>query len=227
MQAERKPSLRPSIPDADNAAVGTQRQRSFRRYPYGYLLLYFSLKELDFMEKTQAVSNTAAQKSILNIKKLVLTAMLSGLAFVLSTFVYFPNMAPFQHFVNVMAAVFVGPWYGSAAGVLTGLMRMACGRTIGSVIGAMIGPILGGLLYRRFGTLWSVYIGEVIGTGVLSAIAVYPFYKYIYGLDLTSPLYYIPFYTPSAAVGAAMGVMVLIILKKTGLLSRLLSELNN
>lgn len=179
------------------------------------------------MEKAQAISAGTAKSSVFTTKKLVLTAMLSGLAFVLSTFVYFPNMAPFQHFVNVMAAVFVGPWYGSAAGILTGLMRMACGRDIGSVIGAMFGPILGGLLYRKFGTLWSVYIGEVIGTGVVSAIAVYPFFRIFYGLDIQSPFYYIPFYTPSAAVGAAMGVMVLLVLKNTGLLKRLLSELNN
>lgn len=35
-------------------------------------------------------------------RKLVLTAMFTCLAFVLNTFVYFPAMAPFQHFVNVL-----------------------------------------------------------------------------------------------------------------------------
>ena len=44
-------------------------------------------------------------------KKLVLTAMLACLAFVLNTFVYFPAMAPFQHFVDALAAL----WYGCAA----------------------------------------------------------------------------------------------------------------
>ena len=62
-------------------------------------------------------------------RKLVLTAMFTCLAFVLNTFVYFPAMAPFQHFVNVMAAVMVGPWYGSVAGALCGVLRMLCGRT--------------------------------------------------------------------------------------------------
>ena len=37
-------------------------------------------------------------------KKMALTAMLACLAFVLNTFVYFPAMAPFQHFVDVLAA---------------------------------------------------------------------------------------------------------------------------
>ena len=40
-------------------------------------------------------------------RKLVLTAMFTCLAFVLNTFVYFPAMAPFQHFVNVLAAALV------------------------------------------------------------------------------------------------------------------------
>ena len=53
-------------------------------------------------------------------RKLVLTAMFTCLAFVLNTFVYFPAMAPFQHFVNVLAAALVGPWYGIPAPSATG-----------------------------------------------------------------------------------------------------------
>ena len=45
----------------------------------------------------------------LSVRKLVLTAMLGALGFVLSTFVYFPSMAPFQHFCNVLGAVYVIP----------------------------------------------------------------------------------------------------------------------
>ena len=51
----------------------------------------------------------------LSVKKMVFTAMLACFSFVLSTFVYFPQMAPFQHFCNVLGAVFLGPWYGLAA----------------------------------------------------------------------------------------------------------------
>ena len=104
-------------------------------------------------------------------------------------------------------------------------MRMMCGRDIGSVVGAVFGPILGGLLYRKFKSFWAVFVGEVIGTGVISAVVVYPLMKLFYGLDVQHWYYYIPFYTPSAAVGAAMGVAVLLILKRSGVLSRMLSEL--
>ena len=49
----------------------------------------------------------------------------------------------------------------------------------------------------------------------------YPLMKMFYGLDAQSPFYYIPFYTPSAVVGAAMGVAILVILKKTAVLGRM------
>ena len=107
------------------------------------------------------------KKSKFTTRRLVMTAMLACMAFVLNTFVHFPAMAPFQHFVNAMAAVTVGPWLGSLAGFLTGVFRIACGSDIGSITGAIFGPILGGLLYRRFHSVAAVWIGEVIGTGVI------------------------------------------------------------
>lgn len=165
------------------------------------------------------------KKGFCSTQKLVLTAMLSCMAFVLNTFVHFPAMAPFQHFVNAIAAVTIGPWLGALAGLMTGIFRMACGSDIGSVTGAIFGPMLGGLLYRQFHSLKAVWVGEVIGTGVIGAMASYPFFKLFYGLDAQSPLYFIPFYTPSAMMGASMGVAVLAILQKTGTLARLQREL--
>lgn len=47
-----------------------------------------------------------------HVLKMVLTAIFAGMGFALSSVVWFPNMAPFQHFINVLAAVFVGPYWG-------------------------------------------------------------------------------------------------------------------
>ena len=158
-------------------------------------------------------------------KKMVLTAMLACLAFVLNTFVYFPAMAPFQHFVDVLAAVLVGPWYGFASALICGIMRMISGRTIQAVTGAIFGPILGGLLYKKTKNIYLVWLGEVVGTGFCGAMASYPLMKMFYGLDAQSPFYYIPFYTPSAVVGGAMGVAVYFILKRSGILARMQSDI--
>ena len=176
--------------------------------------------------KTTAETPALTRSRSVATRNMILTDMLACLAFVLNTFVYFPSMAPFQHFVDVMAAVFLGPWYACAAAFLCGVMRMLSGRTIQAVVGAIFGPILGGLLYRKFHNFWVVLVGEVFGTGVVGAMVAYPLMKMFYGLDAQSPFYYIPFYTPSAVVGGCMGVAVLLILKRTGMLERMLKQLN-
>ena len=160
-----------------------------------------------------------------NIRKMVLCAIFASLAFVLNTFVYFPAMAPFQHFVNVMAAVFLGPWWGCVSAFLCGVMRMMSGRTIQAVTGAVFGPILGGLMWKKTKNVYLVCVGEIIGTGILGALASYPLMKWFYGLDAQNPLYYIPFYTPSAVVGGIMGVMVILLLKRAKVLERFLAEM--
>ena len=170
-------------------------------------------------------NSVAKQRGAISTRKMVLTGMLACLAFVLNTCVYFPSMAPFQHFVDVVAAVLLGPWYACAAAFLCGIMRMMTGRTIQAVVGAIFGPILGGLLYRKFTNFWVVVIGETVGTGLLGAMTAYPLMKAFYGLDAQSPFYYIPFYTPSAVVGALMGVAVLLILQKTGVLRRMQEQI--
>ena len=158
-------------------------------------------------------------------RKMVLTAMMACLAFVLNTFVYFPAMAPFQHFVDVMAAVFLGPWYACAAAFICGIMRMMSGRTIQAVAGAVFGPLLGGFLYRRTKSLFLTFVGEVIGTGIVGALVSYPLMKLFYGLDAQQWYYYVPFYTPSAVVGGAMGLAVLLVLRRSGVLKRMLAQL--
>ena len=160
-----------------------------------------------------------------NIRKMVLCAIFASLAFVLNTFVYFPAMAPFQHFVNVMAAVFLGPWWGCVSAFLCGVMRMMSGRTIQAVTGAIFGPILGGLLWKKTRNIYLVCVGEIVGTGIIGAMASYFPMKWFYALDAQNPMYYIPFYTPSAVVGGIMGVMVPVLLKRAKVLDRFLAEL--
>ena len=49
--------------------------------------------------------------------------------------------------------------------------------------------------------------------------------KMFYGLDVQNPLYYVPFYIPSAVVGGIMGVMVLLVLKRSKMLEHFLAEM--
>ena len=175
--------------------------------------------------KSDAEGRPLTRAAGVSVRKLILTAMFACLGYVLSTFVYFPSMAPFQHFVNVLAAVFVGPWYGFAAALVTGLLRMLSGRTVQAVVGAVFGALLSGLFYRKTQKIWCALLGEVIGTGFVRAMIAYPLMRLFYGLPPHSPFYYIPFYAPASLVGGAMGCAVLCILKRSGALDRMLNQL--
>lgn len=161
-----------------------------------------------------------------SVKKMVITAMMAGVAFVLNTFVYFPAMAPFQHCINVIATAFLGPWYGCLAAFICGALRMMSGRTIQAIIGAVFGPIIGGLLYKKTKNIYLLALGEIVGTGIVGALAVYPLMRLFYNLEAVEWYYYVPFYTPSAVVGAIMGLAVLITLKKSKLFDRFKASMN-
>ena len=102
---------------------------------------------------------------------------------------------------------------------------MLTGRTIQAVVGAVFGAFLSGLLYQKTQKLWMGYVGEVIGTGFISAMVAYPLMKQFYGLDAQSPFFYIPAYLPSSAVGGLMGCAVILLLKRSGALDRMLEQL--
>ena len=72
-------------------------------------------------QQSQSLSPARSRKCA--VYRMVLAAMFACLAFVLNTFVYFPAMAPFQHFVDVIAAVTLGPWYACAAAFICGILR--------------------------------------------------------------------------------------------------------
>lgn len=147
---------------------------------------------------------------------------MSCLSFILSTFVSFPFVVPFQHFFNVVCAVLVGPIYAFFSALLTGCMRMLLtGRPITAVIGAVIGALLAGIFYQLSKNMLLAVAGEILGTGILSAITSYYAMYYGFGVDLDSPFYYIPLFMPACIVGALLGYVALLSMKKSGSLVKL------
>ena len=63
-----------------------------------------------------------------NLRKQLWMAFLIALGFVLSPILRVPGMAPMQHFINVIAAVTVGPVGAFIVALLINIMRMMCGR---------------------------------------------------------------------------------------------------
>ncbi len=147
---------------------------------------------------------------------------MSCLSFILSTFVSFPFVVPFQHFCNVICAVLAGPFYAFLSALLTGIMRMLLtGRPVTAIIGAVIGAFLAGVFYLLSDKMFLSVVGEVIGTGILSAIVSYYVMRYGFGIALDSPFYYIPLFMPACIVGSVLGYLVLLTMKRSGTLVRL------
>ncbi len=158
----------------------------------------------------------------MNIKKVCFSAFMSCLSFILSTFAAFPFVVPFQHFFNVICAVLVGPFYGFFSALLTGCMRMLLtGRPVTAIIGAVIGAFLAGICYHLSKNILLAVIGEIFGTGILSAIASYYAMYYGFGVALASPFYYIPLFMPASIVGALLGYAALVSMKRSGSLVKL------
>jgi energy-coupling factor transport system ATP-binding protein len=79
---------------------------------------------------------------------------------------------PAQHMVNVIAAVMLGPLYAVAIATVSAIIRNILGLgTLLAFPGGMIGAFLAGLAYRYFKNIYAAGVGEIIGTGLLGALA--------------------------------------------------------
>lgn len=155
-------------------------------------------------------------------RKVTMAGLLTAMGVVASTF-YIPIGAakcfPIQHFINVLAAVLLGPVYGVSMAFTTSFLRNLMGT--GSLLafpGSMCGALLAGLCYKYGKNYLSAWIGEIIGTGVIGALLAYPVAAIF--LSKTGAIYgfVIPFMVSSFA-GASLSLLFLTTLQKTGILN--------
>ena len=165
-----------------------------------------------------------------SVQKLSIAGVFCALAVVGSMFLSFPvfgsKCAPVQHMVNILCAVFLGPWYGLATAFVASLLRNLLGW--GSLLafpGSMCGALLCGLVYWRTKNLPATLTAEVLGTGVLGGLAAYPVAKELMGLTPeTYTVYIIPFLISTAAGSILAGILVYA-LQKNGALKSMQSAL--
>ena len=128
---------------------------------------------------------------------------------------------PVQHLVNVLAGVFLGPWYGVGMAFCTSLVRVMLGT--GSLLafpGSMCGALLCGLLYRAGKKLPLAYLGELVGTGLLGALAAYPLAALVMAKETALFAYVLPFGI-STLGGTAIAVLLMGALQRAQVLARL------
>ncbi|MEI6157506.1 MAG: energy coupling factor transporter S component ThiW, partial [Atribacterota bacterium] len=110
------------------------------------------------------------------------TALFAALA-VLGSAINFPmgpvRIMPFQHTINAVAGMIIGPWYGALAALLAGLIRMMLGTgTVFAIPGGIPGVMVVGLVYRYgYKSDYAAFL-EPVGTvfigATLSALVVAP-----------------------------------------------------
>lgn len=154
-----------------------------------------------------------------DVKKLVVSGMLTAVAVALSTFsipIGASRCFPVQHMVNVMAGVFLGPVYSVAIAFCTSLIRNLLGT--GSLLafpGSMVGALLCGLAYHCTGKLTAACAAEIIGTGFLGAALCYPVAAVLMGKEVALFFYVVPFLM-STLCGTAIAAVLIGVLCRSG-----------
>jgi energy coupling factor transporter S component ThiW len=167
------------------------------------------------------------------VKKLALAGVLCAVAVVGSLF-SFPVLgskcAPVQHMVNVICAVFLGPWYGVAVAFVASLLRNLLG--IGSLMafpGSMFGALLCGVVFWKSKNLPATLVGEVFGTGVIGGLCAYPIATLFMNVDAAAVAFYayiIPFLI-STVGGSVLAGLLVFALQKSGAINSMRATLES
>jgi energy-coupling factor transport system ATP-binding protein len=129
------------------------------------------------------------------------------------------RLSPIQHLINVLAGVLVGPWWGFGVALATSIVRNVLG--LGTPLafpGSIFGVVLAGLIYRLTRNIYLTALGEIAGTGLVgAAVGALLVAPYIMGKPIGLTILIVPFLL-SATLGAALGVLELIVLRRAGFL---------
>jgi thiW protein len=162
-----------------------------------------------------------------NLLKLVVMAMLIALGVVISPLLRVEGMCPMAHFINIVCAVLLGPWYALLCAAMIGILRMVLmGIPPLALTGAVFGAVLSGMLYRiTNGKLIFAVLGEIIGTGIIGAIVSYPVMTLLYGKTGLTWLFYVPLFVSGTLIGGTIAYFFLIALRKNGTLKTIQQRL--
>ncbi len=168
-------------------------------------------------------------------RELVLSSMLTALVVALSPiyFVWGPTKAlPWQHMVNVVAGIMLGPLWAVVIAFLAGTIRIIIGTgTIFAYPGGIPGGLVVGLTYRllskiskkRRTVIVISSLTEPLGTcGLGGAITWYlldPLLGGTFKARFGVFLYFAAGWFASSIVGTALGLLVVLSLERLGILS--------
>ena len=121
---------------------------------------------------------------------------------------------PFQHSVNVISGILLGPWWGGGIAAVISVIRVSMGTgTIFAFPGSIPGAVAVGLAYRMTNKDWAAF-AEPIGTGpagaTLSALLLGPAVGQTAGLWVLWGAFLV-----SSIPGAIIGFLAILFLRKS------------
>ena len=152
-------------------------------------------------------------------RKLVLAALFAGLGVLLSSFaipVGGAKLFPFQHTINAVAGVLLGPWWAAGSALVTATLRVSIGTgSLFAFPGSPFGAIAVGLAYKLlrrdeaalFEPIGTVFVGATLGAFLIS-----PFIEEATGGLIALMVAF----ALSSIPGAIIGYLVLKALRRTG-----------
>ncbi len=156
-----------------------------------------------------------------NTRIVAQAVVLVAIGVALAPFTSFPvgiaKINPTQHFVNVVAAVLLGPWWAAAIAAIIGIIRNAMGvGTLLAFPGGMIGAFLAGYVYRFTRNLYLGALGEIIGTGIIAAVVSALVVAPVFMGSTMAIGALIASFSGSTIVGSVIGVLALKLLERAG-----------
>ena len=157
-----------------------------------------------------------------NTRKTAYAVVLVAIGVALAPYTSFPigiaKVNPTQHFVNVLAAVLLGPGWAVVTAMVIGILRNAMGvGTLLAFPGGMIGALLAGLAFRMVRKSWAAAVGEIIGTGGIAPVVSAFFVAPVLMGNAIPLLALVPSFLFSTAAGALLGILALRLLKRANI----------
>ena len=154
------------------------------------------------------------------IQKIALAIVLTAVAIALSP-IYFPigptKVFPWQHMVNGIAGVLLGPWYAAAMAVAAGVIRNMLGvGTLFAFPGGIPGALVVGLTYQHLLKRDYAALTEPIGTGLIGAAISALILGPMIGVTMALDAFIIAF-SASSIPGSILGFVVLKVMRRTDL----------
>jgi len=154
------------------------------------------------------------------VRKIVLAGLFAAMAVLLSG-IHFPvgpiKAFPFQHTVNIVAGVMIGPWYAAIAALIAGIIRNAIGTgTLFAFPGGIPGAIVVGLVFRWVRRDWAAMM-EPVGTGLIGVPLTVFLLGPILGKEFAFALLF-PAFMMSSVPGSIIGYVLLKALRRTNVL---------